>query len=316
MCSWTMLYHTFAGSAHNRYAFVSAARRALLHATLPRLTVGDCHSLLQMMCPDFPQSPVQHAWLAACAAQEATDAQQRISDRNSSNGGASIPREHFLSTRLGRPARCDESSTGGGSADWATGAQEQEADQELSAGESNKVVVSWPVFLTVFQVAWIYEHYFLRLRAQAFDRDKTCMGLERLKTAMDEASSELPSHFWPLPPSTAVNQAVALVSRSGSKPAFPFGDLVRALCLSSEVRAQLQRQNDAWATAASVALATARTAAAMGRLHDDGGGSSSSSDDGRELKERAIEAMGSGRASSRPHSSHMSGALICWQGDH
>lgn len=90
------------GTLHNRLAFVGAARRALRHlpsVPLPqcssttngggggsagggeeaccgsanggaRLTAGDFHSLLQMLCPDWPPGPVRKAWSAAVALQE------------------------------------------------------------------------------------------------------------------------------------------------------------------------------------------------------------------------------------------------------
>lgn len=59
------------GTHHNRKAFLAAAQRSLLPLnTAGQLAFGDFHSLLQLLCPDFPASVVKNAWSSAVAIQE------------------------------------------------------------------------------------------------------------------------------------------------------------------------------------------------------------------------------------------------------
>lgn len=50
--------------------FLGCARRSLAPAAAAgRLSLGDVHSLLQLLCPDFPVVPVKNAWSPAVAIQ-------------------------------------------------------------------------------------------------------------------------------------------------------------------------------------------------------------------------------------------------------
>ncbi|GBF97485.1 hypothetical protein Rsub_10408 [Raphidocelis subcapitata] len=264
-------YAFVSASAHNRRAFLVALRRALqpllpageerdggaaacapkggadhesrgggggggggsggsgepLHAL--RLTPADCHSLLQSLCSDWPRGPVHNAWSSACALQEATDARHPAGSSGRKGDSGS-----------GSGARAAPSTDASPSAD--------------SAG------VTASAFLAALEVSWLYEHFFMLLRSQAFDDGKACLGLDALEAALAAAARELPALGWPMPPESAVRAVAGAVSREGTRPAFPFGQLVRGVCASAEVRAKLQQELGAAAAAAAVA----RTAAAAG----------------------------------------------------
>ena len=53
------------------------------------------------------------------------------------------------------------------------------------------------------------------------------VGLDKLQVAMQEAAEELPRQGWPVPAATAMQQVVALASRSGAKAGFAVGELIR-----------------------------------------------------------------------------------------
>ncbi|KAI8473359.1 MAG: hypothetical protein J3K34DRAFT_519026 [Monoraphidium minutum] len=233
-----------AGTLENRCAFLGAARRALAALGAPaaaaapdapgaaaaegaappappRLTPGDFHSLLQMLCPDFPPGPVRKAWGAACALQ---------AGRRRAGGGS-------------------EGGGGGGRGEGAAGAA---------------------AFLSALEATWLFEHYFVAIRSQAFDAAGACVGLEQLQAAMREAEEQLPRAGWPAPPRGAVQQAAALASRGGARANFAFGDLVRGACMGSELRGAARRQVDGYLAAA--AAAAAAHAAALLVAADGGGG--------------------------------------------
>jgi hypothetical protein len=65
------LHCTGTGTHHNRKAFLAAAQRSLLPLNAAgQLAFGDVHSLLQLLCPDFPASVVKNAWSSAVDIQE------------------------------------------------------------------------------------------------------------------------------------------------------------------------------------------------------------------------------------------------------
>jgi hypothetical protein len=60
-----------AGTHFNRKCFLVAAQRCLAPCNAAgRLSFGDVHSLLQLLCPDFPPSVLKNAWSSAVAVQE------------------------------------------------------------------------------------------------------------------------------------------------------------------------------------------------------------------------------------------------------
>lgn len=65
-------YSFVAGTHFNRKCFLVAAQRCLapLSSAAGRLSFGDAHSLLQLLCPDFPASVLKNAWSSAVAVQE------------------------------------------------------------------------------------------------------------------------------------------------------------------------------------------------------------------------------------------------------
>jgi hypothetical protein len=171
------------GTAHNRLMFIAAARRALRQLLLqlepapgasprtsprsgggaadappslssaaagpPRLTAGDCHSLLQMLCPDWPPGPVHSAWSSARALQAAADAKTEYSGGGGGSGGTSACRPR----RGGPPSPCAAENASGG---------------------ATVATVGCGCFLAALEVTWLYEHYFLALRVAAFDDGRAC----------------------------------------------------------------------------------------------------------------------------------------------
>uniref|UniRef100_A0A383V4D7 Centriolar satellite-associated tubulin polyglutamylase complex regulator 1 n=1 Tax=Tetradesmus obliquus TaxID=3088 RepID=A0A383V4D7_TETOB len=68
-------YAYVAGTHHNRKVFLACARRMLAPtAAAGRLSMGDVHSLLLLLCPDFPLGGVKNCWSAAVALQAWADA--------------------------------------------------------------------------------------------------------------------------------------------------------------------------------------------------------------------------------------------------
>lgn len=59
-----------AATHHNCKVFLACVRRTLTPtAAAGRLSIGDVHSLLLMLCPDFPLAAVKNAWSSAVAIQ-------------------------------------------------------------------------------------------------------------------------------------------------------------------------------------------------------------------------------------------------------
>jgi hypothetical protein len=60
-----------AGTHFSRKCFLVPAQRCLAPCNAAgRLSFGDVHSLLQLLCPDFPSSVLKNAWSSAVAVQE------------------------------------------------------------------------------------------------------------------------------------------------------------------------------------------------------------------------------------------------------
>jgi hypothetical protein len=69
--SGILLLSAAAGTHFNRQCFLVTAQRSLAPlAAAGRLSFGDMHSLLQLLCPDFPTSVLKNAWSSAVAVQE------------------------------------------------------------------------------------------------------------------------------------------------------------------------------------------------------------------------------------------------------
>jgi hypothetical protein len=51
--------------------------------------------------------------------------------------------------------------------------------------------------------------------------------MQQLEAAMQQASSIMPQHGWPVPPERAWKQCVQQASRAATTPDFAFRDLVR-----------------------------------------------------------------------------------------
>jgi hypothetical protein len=66
-------YAFVSGTHFNRKCFLASAQRSLgpiSAGAAGRLSFGDAHSLLQLLCPDFPAAVVKNAWSSAVAVQE------------------------------------------------------------------------------------------------------------------------------------------------------------------------------------------------------------------------------------------------------
>lgn len=66
-------YAFVSGTHFNRKCFLVSAQRSLgpfSAGAAGRLSFGDAHSLLQLLCPDFPAAVVKNAWSSAVAVQE------------------------------------------------------------------------------------------------------------------------------------------------------------------------------------------------------------------------------------------------------
>lgn len=66
-------YAYVSGTLHNRKCFLLAAAATSAQRDMPepqRLSLGDVHSLLQLLCPDLPASVVKNAWSSATTIQE------------------------------------------------------------------------------------------------------------------------------------------------------------------------------------------------------------------------------------------------------
>jgi hypothetical protein len=277
------------GTKHNRFAFAGALRRALrplatqaprgaaapgcsgpdapadatgrtvaqgAQPAVQRLSPGDFHSLLQMLCPDFPAGPVHNAWSAAAALSSA---------RGHANMGTSGGRGGGIE---GRGAPVVASGGGGSSGDTVAGAD----------------------FMAAFEVTWLLQPFLLELRAEAFDpatnacalvadgrgrwvgassgappglprapagrsinwagqghsHDNTVhpacryalmamrgpgahagKGFETLHAAAAQAAARLAARGWPVPADGAIRAAAALAGRGGAQADFSFGDFVR-----------------------------------------------------------------------------------------
>jgi hypothetical protein len=126
------------------------------------LLLGPCdlHSLLQVLCPDFPAGPVHNAWSAAAglAAARGRGPGGDAGGRGSCHGGAARRSSCGGSGGSGCTAAADPVSPGLASAECGGGADA--AGAGLVAAED---------FLAAFQVTWLLQPYFLELRATAFD---------------------------------------------------------------------------------------------------------------------------------------------------
>ncbi|KAF6265558.1 hypothetical protein COO60DRAFT_862401 [Scenedesmus sp. NREL 46B-D3] len=81
------------GTHHNRKVFLACARRVLAPtAAAGRLSMGDVHSLLLLLCPDFPLACVKNAWSSAAALQACTHACRPQNTACSSAGTANTTR--------------------------------------------------------------------------------------------------------------------------------------------------------------------------------------------------------------------------------
>lgn len=67
-----------AATHHNRKMFLACARRCLAPiAQAGKLSLGDVHSLLLLLCPDFPLVAVKNAWSSAVAIQTCKESKLR-----------------------------------------------------------------------------------------------------------------------------------------------------------------------------------------------------------------------------------------------
>ena len=232
-------YGFLAATARGRRAFVAALRRAarplfsgelsaasdeaeetpaLTDADVAAssgllITFADFHSLLQLLCPDFPPAPVRHAWSAA----RMLDAQRRAPTRQ-----ARVSTGSFSPRRASLP--------GGGSGGGNGG-----------SNDSGSSVCGCAALLDAFEATWLLEPFFVRARLTAASCLSTgaASDVAALSAALARAAAEVAAEGWPAPPAGALGEVAELATRGGAR-ACSFGDVVRASCANASLRAALR----------------------------------------------------------------------------
>lgn len=164
-------YAFVAGTHFNRKCFLASAQRSLSPVSAGaagRLSFGDTHSLLQLLCPDFPAAVVKNAWSSAVAVQECE------SHTNSPSVGTLC---RLLQYMIQWVTSVFATVTG---VDYQQDKQQQQPDRtpQQAAGTQQEhppaPLVQFAVFWQCLQVTFLHEHCLLLIRREAFDRDKKC----------------------------------------------------------------------------------------------------------------------------------------------
>lgn len=140
-CCWHVV-----GTPYNRRTFLLAAASSLQPlAALGPFSPADCHSMLLLLCPDFPLTSVKNAW--ATAVELAVTEQQPVSALAAAASSASAD---ACASMVQRGTAAAAASSGDGGA------------------------VTLPAFLSALGPVLVYERWLLQLRAQCFDERKIC----------------------------------------------------------------------------------------------------------------------------------------------
>ena len=148
-----------AGTPYTRRSFLIAAAAALQPlAALGPFSPGDCHSMLLLLCPDFPLSSVRNCWAAAVELGRRKQQQQQHQGLKGTNSSSAATQ-----SAAGAPAKQQSHSSGtDDSCDTAAGAQEAGAAVPLAA------------LLEALGAVMLHERWLLLLRSRCFNERKAC----------------------------------------------------------------------------------------------------------------------------------------------